>query len=290
MGQNALVTWPVRISAPELATRDNSYGLLTTSEELDQAPDGAILDASRTRKFGPLGVAILGASALARKELGHRTGFELPSNQEAAKFAKEVQLDRLVRGESTDALGQIAVRQLKAIDPSYTQQVAHILEKGETGLDEDTAYTVQLCLNELMQNVFEWAESRIGCVLITRWFHKTRGVRLAIVDRGVGIPQRLRGVEKLRRLTDAEAVIAAVTEEKLTSRAGGRGGLGLKLIRQTVTERGGRMIVISNTARVLWHGNRVSKFEGPFFPGTAVEVDFQPEKAVDNPHEYVPVF
>jgi hypothetical protein len=186
MGQNDKVSQPARISVPERATREETTRIIALCEELEKAPEGAILDASGTLRFGPLGVALLGASALERKASGRRTEFVLPSDPEAANFASEVRLDRLVRGESTSASGQIAVQQLKAVDPSYTQQVAHILEAGVTGLDEDTAYTVQLCLNELMQNVFEWASSRIGCVLFTRWFHVTRSVCFAVVDRASG--------------------------------------------------------------------------------------------------------
>ena len=113
------------------------------------------------------------------------------------------------------------------------------------------------------------------------------------MDRGVGIPARLRAlrIEGLHRAKDAEVIVAAVTKPMLTSRVGRAGGFGLKTIHETVTQRGGRLTVISMGAKVAWHGSvqAISK-TSRFFRGTAVEIDFRPAEPVANPDEYVAVF
>lgn len=282
-----MVKLPVRV------TLGDSYSAIRACNELESAPDGAMLDASRVTRFEPVVAAMLVATAADRRAQGLSTRWTMPLDSEAASFVAEVQMDRLVEGRGTDRHGTLEMRQLTALDPSYTADVAKLLEAGVPGMDDVAAYPVQLCLNELLQNVFEWADSKMGCIVLTRWFHRSRNVRIAVVDRGVGIPPRLRAlqIQGLHRATDADVVVAAVTRPLLTSRIGRAGGLGLKTIHETVTQRGGRITVISLGAKVTWHGSRRSVSRtSPFFRGTAIEVDFRPSEPVANPDEYVSVF
>ena len=281
------------ITVPVHVTVGDSYSTIRACTELEAAPDGVLLDATLTTRFEPVGAAMLAATAADRRAAGLATRWAMPREEGSARFVSEVQLDRVVEGRTTDAHGTLEMRQLFALDPSYTSGVTELLRAGVPGMDEVTAYPVQLCLNELLQNVFEWAGSKMGCIVLTRWFHLTRSVRIAVVDRGVGIPARLRAlkIQGLHRASDAQVIVAAVTRPKLTSRVGRAGGLGLKTIHETVTQRGGRVTVISMGAKVAWHGGRqiVSK-TSPFFRGTAIEIDFRPADPVANPDEYVSVF
>jgi hypothetical protein len=159
-------------------------------------------------------------------------------------------------------------------------------------MTEENSYPVELCLNELLQNVFEWAESGPGCLVLARWYHRTRSVRLAVVDRGIGIPAALRRrkVRGMHLESDAKVIEAAVTTPKLTSRLNRVGGLGLKNIHETVAQRRGRFTVVSLTAQVSWSGDKVRSVRMPDFRGTAVEIEFRPDAPVERPHEYVSVF
>ncbi len=240
-----------------------------------------------------MGVCLLAASIAERRVAGHSTQLVPPQDEEAAHFLKEIQFDRFAAGRPTSASSTITIRQLSALDPTYTTEAARVICEGVPGMDEASAYPVQLCLNELLQNVFEWSGSSIGCVVLTRWFHRTRSVRLAVVDRGVGIPARLRGlrIAGLHREPDANVIDAAVTRPHLTSRVGRAGGLGLKTIHEVVTGRGGRLTVMSHNARLAWVGSKsVSTSRIPGFRGTAIEIDFRPDRPVENPNEYVSVF
>jgi hypothetical protein len=281
------------VNLPILVTLGDSYSTIRACAELENAPDAVIVDASRTTRFEPVVAAMLAATAADRRAAGLSTRWAAPLDKSAAQFVREVQLDRLIEGTIVDAHGTLEMRQLTALDPSYTEGVAELLQAGVPGIDDVTAYPVQLCLNELLQNVFEWAESRMGCVVLTRWFHRRRNVRIAVVDRGVGIPARLRAlqIQGLQRATDADVIVAAVTRPKLTSRVGRAGGLGLKTIHETVTRRGGRLTVISLGAKVAWHGTKqIAGRTAQFFRGTAIEIDFRPAGPVANPDEYVSVF
>jgi hypothetical protein len=93
----------------------------------------------------------------------------------------------------------------------------------------------------------------------------------------------------LQRSSDVDVVIAAVTQEGLTS-GRGRRGLGLKLIRDVVTDRDGSLTVLSHTAKVSFmSGGLIKKARrSPVsFRGTAIEIDFRPHKDVPLPVEQV---
>jgi hypothetical protein len=83
---------------------------------------------------------------------------------------------------------------------------------------------------------------------------------------------------------------AAVTMPLLTSRVTQVGGLGLKNIREVVALRGGRLTVLSLTAKVTWSGDKIHRAASPGFHGTAVEIDFRPNAPVERPSDYVSVF
>jgi signal transduction histidine kinase len=182
--------------------------------------------------------------------------------------------------------------QMHALDALYTDQVAELLVAGVPGITEDNVHPIRVCLNELLQNVFEWADSPVGCLVHTRWYKGSRSVRLAVVDRGVGIPTELRRarVQDLHLESDDSRLIeAAVTRPRLTSRQNQAGGLGLKTIRDIVCGRGGRLTVVSLGGKVKWSGAKSSRYSVPILQGTAIEIDIRPE-AMFDPKEYVSVF
>lgn len=278
------------IPLPVSATVNDTYQLLQLSAEAESATEAVDLDASNTSRFGPLGVAIVAASAAIRRQAGLDTELILPKSEGVRAFVSEVALDRAVAGTAVNA-GALELRQFHTLDAVYTERVAQMLLHGVPGMTEAQSYPIQLCLNELLQNVFEWAESPIGCFVLARWYKKTRSVRLAVVDRGIGIPAALRRekVHDLHRADDAAAIEAAVTTPQLTSRRNRIGGLGLKTIREVVCGRDGRLTIVSLRAKVTWSGSRTSKFKSPALRGTAVEIDIRPT-APFHPTDHVDLF
>jgi hypothetical protein len=286
----AATTSKREIRVPARATIADSYQLIGRCSEMEQEQGPVILDASKTKMFGPFGIALLAASCALRRITDRETVLVLPNDPEPRDFVEEVSFDGFIRGESPRA-GTLAVRQMRALDAVFTDNVADILVRGVPGINEDNVYPIQLCLNELLQNVFEWSGSPIGCTVLTRWYRQTRSVRLAVVDRGVGIPAALRRhqIQDLHRLDDADVIEAAVTRPLLTSRANKVGGLGLKTIREVVCGRGGRLTIVSLGAKVVWSGDRLSKYKSPPLRGTAIEIDIRPN-APSHPQDPVSVF
>lgn len=272
------------------ATISNSFQLIELCTEAERLSQPVVLDATDTKLFDSFGIALLAAMVAVRRAAGHSTELVLPIATAAKRFLQEVALDGFVRGELPSP-ETLEVRQLHALDALFTDNVADLLVRGVPGIDKINVYPIQLCLNELLQNVFEWSESPIGCTVLTRWYKQTRSVRLAVIDRGVGMPAALRRhqIQGLHRLTDADVIEAAVTTPQLTSRANGVGGLGLKTIRELVCSRGGRLTIVSLGAKVRWLAGKVDKVASQPFRGTAVEIDIRPS-APSNPETTINVF
>ena len=68
------------------------------------------------------------------------------------------------------------------------------------------------------------------------------------------------------------------------------GGLGLKNVSETIRQRKGSLTVLSLSAKLGWHEHKMQQTDVPSFAGTAIELEFSPDAAVERPYDYVPVF
>jgi len=288
------------IVLPTRATADESTLLTKCCEVIAKDPDLTEIDASEVEWWGPLGVAMLGC-AIERRRNGGFSSPPLvePREASAQKFFSEVGLaDHMTEVARSAPPGTLRLRHMKNFEPLYVREIADFIASRVSGTSEEVSHLIQLCLTELLQNVFEHAYSGapasrpVGAFIQCRWFVEQQNVRIAVVDGGMGIPAALR-VSSFRgndrfgnlhgRLKDTELIQAAVTQEGLTSRVGPReGGWGLKHLHRIVTSRArGRMVVVSHSGKVDFRmgskGEKVSAKKIPtFFNGTAIEMDFRP--------------
>jgi anti-anti-sigma regulatory factor len=158
------------ILVPTRATLDGSYELVHAFAAGMREPEALIVDCARTEFFDPFGVALLAALIASREQEGRETSLLSPRASEADHFISGVGLKRFAGRESTGH-GTLEIRQMRALDANYTGAVTDMLVRGVPGITEENSYPIQLCLNELLQNVFEWSESPIGCIVLARWYH-----------------------------------------------------------------------------------------------------------------------
>ena len=242
---------PVVISLPNRGTLEQTHDLIQAFNLADREARPVDLDCGSVTLFGPFGIALLGAAIAIRRQSGRQTRLLPPRDEEVARFVREVGLDRFALGEQT-GVGTLEIREMHALDPTYTRHVTDMLVRGVQGVTEANSYPIELCLNELLQNVFEWSESVIGCTVLTRWYYKTRSVRPTVVDLGIGIPAALRRrLRELQRDSDAAVIEAAVTQPRLTSRENKRGGIGLKLIREVVCDELAGSLTVAHSQACL---------------------------------------
>lgn len=271
------------IIVPSRATVEESYDILGVCRQIEGRAAARVLDATRTERLGPMGVALLALAITRRRARGlGDLSLRVPRTRGAAQFLREVGFNRFLTAERANdnpAGGTLSMRHLFQLTPAYTEEIGKLVAQRVPGTPEELGYLIEFCLNELLQNVFEHANSREGCFVVTRWYARSENVCIAVVDGGVGIPAALRrkSIAGLHKRSDQDVVIAAVTRKGITSREGAKqGGLGLKLLREAVTERGGKLFALSSTARVVFTPTAARARKSPVFRGTAIELDFRP--------------
>lgn len=132
-------------------------------------------------------------------------------------------------------------------------------------------------LSELCSNVYQHSGDSRGVVMIQTHKAVTKGqvrVRVAIGDMGVGVRGSLEGRFGAFGAEPLDYLLAAMGGK--TSRHTGRGGLGLRIVEQTVGEGGGYMWLRSETAAILTDGaGALETRRGlPYVAGTQLGVDF----------------
>lgn len=284
------------LTAPPRLTLSDSYQAVGIWRELVSA-DSVELDLGNCQRWDAAMVAMLSLGFAKRRSLKLPVAkVSLPRDTEVVAFLDELEFRRFLegRGSAQDAgpqRGTLALRHLTSLDRFFVEEAGDLIAERVPGTSVDVAHLVQLCLNELLQNVFEHAASLVGCVVAVRWHAAGGNARISVVDAGIGIPAALRRVQErgLQRGSDEEAIIAAVTSRGVSSRRTGRfGGLGLKTLHELATERGGQVTVLSHAAKVAFRKDRVQPVRSPHFLGTLVEIDFRPAQEVrGNPAQEI---
>ncbi len=273
---------PIRMTA----TESNEVALI--AERLADDPLVDTLDARGCKRIGPLGAAMLAAAA-ARRSRPIQIVLE-PQDEAVARFCDEIGLWQLVRTPATresvvTSSDTLRLRNLFALDPVFTHQLAELLSRNLKEMTEEASHLVQLCLNETLQNTFEHAGSDVGCFVHGRWYRQDGNVRLAVVDSGIGIAAALRSMPGNEQRADAELVEDAVTIQGVTSRTNRVGGLGLKTIRSIITQRAGRLVLVTGTTKLIASEAGVRWHPSPLWQGTAIEMDFRPGMNVASSEE-----
>lgn len=164
-----------RLTAPIRATVNESRRLVELCTKAESAPTDVTFDCSSVTQVSPFALAMLASSVAVRRSEGRRTMLLLPTALNAARLFADAELVAFAEGHDT-GIRTLGVRQLTALSATYPEAVVEMLANAVPQVNEETAFQIQLCLNELLQNVFEWAESprwllRIGNL---EWMNKIR--------------------------------------------------------------------------------------------------------------------
>lgn len=266
------------LELPKRATVNESAQIIRVCLDAEREPSALELDATRTETLGPFGAVLLASCVALRHRDGKETKLKLPEDSEDHPLV-EAGLDRYVLGQELPQ-GAGILRPLERLDDAGVQQVAAEMAERDLDLTASAASSIRSCLVELLKNSFAWSDSSIGAMVLARWNKKNHAVRLAVLDRGVGIPAVLRRkqIHDLHRSPDPDVIVAATTIPNLTSDAGAASGDGLNTIHELVTGRHGRMTVVSLAAKVAWVGTKLTKSPSPPLRGTAVEIEIKPDE------------
>jgi len=131
---------------------------------------------------------------------------------------------------------------------------------------------LRICINEVIQNVEDHADSSIGCVTCARFLRNIGEVRVAIVDRGRGIGTTLR--EKYPDVSHAGQALERVLQGGYSAKSRPNNmGLGISNLCQIITQQlHGELFIVTEdaTADNKFGRQPFSQSLGTNFPGTGV--------------------
>lgn len=139
-------------------------------------------------------------------------------------------------------------------------------------IDDELEESVRTCISEVAQNVVDHAKSPIGGLLCGRFIASRRELRIAIVDRGIGVFRSL-GAKHNDVISSFDALSRVIKGGHSAESRPNNMGLGISNLCLLMQHLGGRITLISGDARariIPGKDNHLLDTLSTPFPGTAV--------------------
>jgi len=236
------------------------------------------IDLGGCREMGPFSASVLLATVLEGRARGQGARVTLPKEPaELAGFCEFSGLNHFLAESgladcSDPANDTVALRVLRGARFSDPEPIIELIRRSWR-VSEEFAEYLRICANEAIRNVADHAESRIGAVLCARVDRNARDVRVAVVDRGLGVVATL--AERYPELgDDPEAALRLVISGDMRTWPGHLGHGISNLYSIAVNQCRGSVCLITGHG-VAFHergGRAVVRRMAYEFPGTAVLV------------------
>lgn len=228
------------------------------------------LDASQSQYLGPDAAVMLLAAVLMARHRGQHVTVRLPTEPESLRaFCAFSGLRHWMNGEAHPDSGhpKNVTIPLRVIEHASFRDADPLIDlvMRQTGISDESAEYLRLCVNEVTQNIEDHAESPIGGVFCARYMKVSSEVRVAIVDRGIGIATSLR-----RRYPNissgAEALSRVIAGGYTTRSRPNNAGLGLSHLWNSVGRLKGSVLIISEDGLLGRHPDRARTMAAPLDP------------------------
>ena len=236
-------------------------------------PGDCHIDLAKCGYLGPDAVALLAAIILDKRSRDKRLRVTLPDGPAKLRaFCRFSGLQSLVVGDEipTEA-GEtvIPLRQIRTARWTDADPIIRLVHR-HLEISEELEEYLRICVNEVVQNIEDHADSPIGGVMCARYFASYRHVRVAIVDRGVRIYTTLK--RRYHDTTPGNALRRVLKGRFTALSRPNNAGLGLCNLSAMIEHLNGAFVIISETSIAHGKGAAQRGFVtlGRRFPGTAV--------------------
>lgn len=252
------------------------------------------LDLSRLTFIGPACMALMVATVRRARETGMlaRGDVTYPTSVPVSTYLKRMDVIRVLFEREDVAIEDDVERSetegLKECEHFSSDVGCARVAKGLAGAiqeavktDSVTSHSLQVCLNELTENVFFHAETEIGGFAAAQAFKNSQEIELAIVDLGVGIASSLStNPEFADEFYDDLSAINTAIRPTVTATPERNSGYGLALTRLLLEINDGRLIVWSGEGKVEF-GEKPTEKRVDRLPGTAVVLRLHTDRPFD---------
>jgi len=167
------------------------------------------------------------------------------------------------------------LQQFQRMNWGGSRSLIHLVKRHFPTMDSESEELIGICYSEIAQNIEDHAESPMGGVMCAKFFAKSREVRIAVVDRGIGIANKLRLSPPTtgERVTSDEHALRLVLGGNVSSKSRPNNqGQGISNLALIARGNRGQLVVASNGAMAIATHDKPHRFEAipGGFPGTAV--------------------
>lgn len=145
------------------------------------------------------------------------------------------------------------------------------LVRRRASIETDEEDYLRLCMNEVIQNIDDHAKSEIGGIWCARFIGAAGEVRVAIVDRGLGIQRTL--AQRYPKVNSSVQALQCVFEGNYSSKSRKNNmGVGISNLAKIISLKNGNLSIFSGDGLAdIRHGESPRFKKTPFcFPGTGV--------------------
>jgi hypothetical protein len=236
-----------------------------------------VLDLTKLRYLGPDGAAMICGSVLEARQ--RRVNVNVQTNAEPNALSAFLQFSgfkQLVLAGEAPETGHpenvtVPLRRFDQSRHGDPEPVVKLVARFEP-VSEDLRLSLEISMNECIQNIEDHAHSPIGGVGCARFIKGTSEVRVALVDWGESIFNSLR-VRYPDTRDDVHALQRVLFGGYSAKTRRNNLGRGIDNLRSVVTESfGGDLYIISGQGAVDIHGRRPPRYDvlSHRFQGTAV--------------------
>ena len=235
------------------------------------------LDLSKCGYIGPYAGAIIVTALLEARSRGLTCDLILPTSPaKLVSFCKSSALEfhagvGPMPDEHERHSETIPMRVLKGTSFSIPDPFIALISQ-HIDLDSEVEEYLRTCIIEVVQNVEDHSRSAIGAVAAARYMCKSKEIRIAIVDRGVGIGATVR--QRYPEIASNRNAIAGVMEGGVSAKSRPNNmGVGVSTLCAIIQNQlKGRVFIISEDTAVSRQSGRPDywPYLGRRFPGTAV--------------------
>ncbi|MBW2703204.1 MAG: hypothetical protein JRF33_20480 [Deltaproteobacteria bacterium] len=233
------------------------------------------LDFSSCRYLGPDAAALIYAVWLEADRLGQHPRVVLPQDPpQLQAFCSFSNLAHLLEGappvdQNHPQSETVPLRQFSGALWTEPNAVIDLVKKHVDFSTEQEDY-LRTCMNEVVQNIADHARSHIGGVWCARFISSADEVRVAIVDRGLGILETLR--KRYPQIISSRQALQCVFQGNYSSKSHKRNmGVGISNLARIISYKRGNLCIFTGNAYADLTSSTPYFREGDFFfPGTAV--------------------
>lgn len=272
-----------------------SLGLLY--QEINHVHAKIVIDLSGIGFLSPVHTMTLVVAIMSYKNLGSEVFVRLAKNEKVSNYINDIGIQEFCRTNfrqprTISYINSQTAMPIRRIDKEHmTEYIVSTQAYIQQFCEERDLSMLDVCIAELLNNVYDHAQSPIDAYVFCQYFPKLNIISLVVADYGLGIPGTVNNYLKAKGykvLLESEAIQWAIKENTSIASHPNNKGKGLNTLISFMKTNKGEARLLSNGTRLEITPDAENTSSNPIgsFKGTLVEltirIDNLEKKEVDG--------